>query len=470
MLFLVFIAVVGPLDWILPQFGLTPPGRGTFRVMPTITLDMMRQGEATPLIEERWRRMSFVVHGTGSLYNELMYLAFGRLVNFAVLRPGGWIFSQQNLAQRSDDQVRAALAVAVDDIRHILKPFQDAAVPVVVNFIPDREVVYRDFAEPAGKLPATGLNFTRELTARLNELDILSISYFTALMDARARGAQVFFRDDHHWTYEGARVAAVATADVLRRNALAPTEAEAIYDVAPGERHGSPGSLLFNLDFLSGGRTESRFSDRANSIKPKFTPRRAIEPGNVWVLDTSFGVFNYTEFLANEIGEPVESLLGSGRGSLYSAQAFVAQVLNNPARPKPRLVVWNLAEYHLSGVTTPNRFAMPAYSREIEPEIGFEIKPIAGVSMVQSRVLETTTTRGSFVVRTARPVQRLQVFLRTGSYGDNTIALAGQVPLTLIDGSTRYDFTMSEPTDRFELHFMLGRAGTAIEFEKAAGR
>lgn len=203
---------------------------------------------------------------------------------------------------------------------------------------------------------------------------------------ARAAESQFFFKRDHHWTPDGARISAKAFADAYRqevgekslgalkfktepaadlelKGGMAQAISRACRDSIPAE----PFTLYETRQQASDAADLGLFGDAPNSV-------------NVVLLGSSFSdvaSFNFDGFLSEAMGSAVANhaisggLLMKSAVSYFSSAAFQAD--------PPDLIVWEAPVYYdISGSALD--------FRQIIPAVGGACAPDAAVASVDGRV------------------------------------------------------------------------------------
>lgn len=475
--FLLLVALPLPVDLLLRALDVELPGVAFQRHTPKVTWAGVVRGEAGPALESALTDQSFLAHGTGALWSELTFRAFGRVPARLRIGEGDWIFLAERLHPGSGAFWEESAARALARIGEALAPLHEAGLPVVVVLVPDRSRLEHEAAYRGGVIPPGRAEFLDVVRVGLEQAgeDVLSVE--AALREERGRGARAVYRSDHHWTWAGAQAAAAATsgrmvaAGALEPCARPPYRVEWVPETSP------PESLLRMLGFRRESALTHRFRDDVPRAVFEPEPHAACPGRSVAVLTTSYGSFGFAEFLAREARLPVQAYVGRGKSAFFAPAQLVAQVLNDPAVPEPAAVVWEIPEYHLYDLPPASpelaEHRTPTLRRGPFAGIPFEVEPVSGIDVDRRGRLRVTAREAALDVVLERPVRQLRVRLSSGAVASRgLVALEGdaRAPLLVIDGRgpALYDLESAELRVRFRLRLVFRSIGHTLEVHEAS--
>ena len=180
----------------------------------------------------------------------------------------------------------------------------------------------------------------------------------------RASPEQLYYRTDTHWRPQGALVAAMATAASVEasplRDLLPPRSP---LRVGPGATYRGIGDLAVALgigtvDRVVDGRLMAEPASLFAQLCVESLEFYAVEP---WTPDpalhldgkdercplvlvgTSYAESNGHQALQLAFGRPIRLIMEHGAGGIAPMQRLLTE-LADPARPRPRLVFWEIVE------------------------------------------------------------------------------------------------------------------------------
>lgn len=162
-----------------------------------------------------------------------------------------------------------------------------------------------------------------------------------------ALGGDVYYRTDTHWNERGAKAAADAVAQALRRAGLAPTQ-KAQFRVSTGPERERVGDLirLAGLDRVPYPLRPQGDRETPTTIEQSAADIGLLDetpPPQAALVGTSFSRRgNFVPSLALALGAPVDNQAEDGGGITNAAMTYFAKP--QFAKSPPRIVVWEIPE------------------------------------------------------------------------------------------------------------------------------
>jgi hypothetical protein len=468
------ILTVGAVDVALRQLDVVPPGRAYRAYWPPATPDEIIAGEHSPKLERALVRGSAFVHGLGAFYNEVVHEVLGRSSQRVVIRDD-WIFVRDRALELPHADVETILIEVPNTISNYARLVRASGREPIIVIPPNR---WRFFAslDNVFSVPPSHDRILEGTVAALRAEGITVVDILPALREAHRNGIDVFYRDDHHWTARGAEIAAHEVAAAVRMHVPAPADPARQFSVEWEGRPDVGNSLLQFMRFRRDSEAEAGFQHDAPY--PEFTALADMRTSpRIAALTTSYGRWGFPEFLANALGEPVDAIVGAGKGSLFSVNGFLRRRMAANDASSIGAVVWEIPEYHL---LRPELFApvVPRYdlamaatyplSAGLTAESGSRIADSAN-----GRAVETRRQTAVFGVDLSRPVSCVRLdfsipafagrgYLRMldGSPGDPFLVADGGVPAS-------YVVRLDQPRQRFRMQFEARGAGVTLQLLSA---
>jgi hypothetical protein len=433
---------------------------------PYLSWQTLRDGKFGPAFEEAWKEASFVARVTGARYNEVVYRSLRHVPHELVVGREASLFLRNQTTELGVRKAAARMDRAAARIGEFARILEQTDIALYVLIVPARSRTYPDLAYEDGAAPPRLAGFLPGVEAKLRSAGIRVISLDEPLRRGRAT-APVFYRDDHHWTFHGSHIAALASAAVLGKGA-----ADGTMDLCwqPDSTH--RGSLAHKLKFVEGGALEGRFRDP--QPRPHCLPAfQSTQPARVWVLTTSYGLWGFPEFLSLALDEPVSGLIGAGKGFYFSANQFISQVANNPEIGMPEVIVWEIPEYHLYREDLLEGFSVPALRRTKGTPVPFTVESSLDARRRRDGSVRLGGTTGEFTVTLGRPARRLRLMVESSAMPSRGFldvrAGAKEIRYMLIDGRgpIGYDFELPENTATLAVRFEATRPGATLRIHEA---
>ncbi|MEO7934567.1 MAG: hypothetical protein ABIT76_15565 [Chthoniobacterales bacterium] len=473
-LFFAVILAVGISDAALSWMGKKPPGTGVEPNMPRPEFrpKLLWKGEWTTDCEAWLRNRSWLVHGTGARYRELAFTWAGRNPSGVIVGKNDWLFSPETVEARSATFYQKQAATVADKLAEFDLRYRAMGMRLVILLIPNAATLYADQTPGWIEKEHERLAFLPEMTGKLRQKGLLVFNSTDAMRAAAARGAQVYFKGDHHWTFRGAQAASEGLAGYLRQTwpeMKTVADGQPIYRVDWAKRDFRTGSAARKFGFWQDSPTDNRFSDSVDD--PTFTRLRTAPTEAGW-LGTSFTGFNSAEFFANAAGMEVRRLDRPAKGSLFSSGAGL-KYYESLAGPKPPLVVLEIPEYHLLGVAGRQAgfdrldLGPPPWKAASEP-LKVELKKLRGMTATgDGKHFTVTEKEASLELKLPAPVSDLEVALSL-SRTRNKVSLQAKSARPrqgFYDdyGLLKYRFSRKKPSDTWVISWTNLDRGLTIE-------
>lgn len=281
-----------------------------------------------------------------STWGVLEYTVFHEGREGVVVGRNGWLFTGEEVAFYEDAAAETARKLAY--IKKVRDDLAAQGITLVVALIPDKARVYPEFV--GRPLPSYTRDRYRNFRRALTQTNILAPDLLTPLAQAK-RNEQVYLRTDTHWTPAGAKVAADALAQAVRR-ADVPGLFESSYETTVTGQTPYEGDLL---SFLPLGALQ-RLGPAPDTLETRET--RALESAGsglfgaqtvpVTLVGTSYSANERWDFagaLQTSLGADVLNLAAEGQGPLPPMKGYLAssELQGSP----PILVVWEIPERYL---------------------------------------------------------------------------------------------------------------------------
>lgn len=462
--FLLLISLPFLVDALIHLLDVKAPGRAASRNIPTLSWVGFMEGQAGPSIESTLKNASIWVNGVGSSYNELSYYMLQRRPSDIVIGRDKAIYLSNEIGEWGRSELENKVIQAVDKIENVVRQIEAAGVKVNVMLVPSRSRLYQDNL-PYNTLPANRARFYEVVLSRLQSKGVDVTPLYEGMLLKRDVGEPLFYRDDHHWTYHGAQLAANLTAAHVRHEwGGAPVTAKP-YNVEWSEGLAHRGSLIHKLNFIKGSSLDNMFADpQPEAI---FSANKHDEGlKNIYLFTTSYGLWGFPQFLSNALGSELHTLIGNGKSSFYAPAQFISQILNTLGTDKPRGVIWEVQEYHLYRDDLIDGFGIPEYQPAVFKSVDFTLEASRGTSQHSHAVVAVEARQSQIKIKLARATNRIRLMARSTSIPSRaTIGLAGEHKknaLLIFDGqgTASYDFQVENPKTEFV--FQLNYTGEAM--------
>lgn len=476
-LFLAALALVVPVDFALHALGATPPSE-EWQDRPVVaTLETLRTGDAGPALERSLSDRSFLTHGSAAWYRAGVATWLGRRPQTAFqldellgMDKSTWLFFPGRREAFTSAERERATDIAVEKIVSAAREMEKAGVKLVVQLIPDRARLYADKAYEDG-LPPEKARFLPDVVRRLREAGLAVQDLTPAFAHAREEGLQVFYRDDHHWTFRGAERAAQEAVALVAPFLPASVDAPPVHTVHwdATVAHGS--SLLRKLGFPTGSRREQVVIDDTQPcarFEPPWEDTLFQPPpaDGLILLTSSYGRFGSVPFLRNALLRDLGWSARDGKGATFAPSQFIAQYLNDPDLPRPAVALWNITEYNLYQSIPDGPYRFPYCHAVREEPLGWQVESAPGLAPMPEGGWTFAREEAQWVLSFDQPVRNLRLMIAAQDLpGFKTrLAPAGQTPLLVIDqaGIVPYDFILDAPVRRVVLDLTAQGTGGVV--------
>jgi alginate O-acetyltransferase complex protein AlgJ len=272
----------------------------------------------------------------------------------------GWLFLVDELAVHP--HARADAAARLDAVARVRDRLSRQGIGLLVAVVPDKSRVER--AQLCGLYrPASSAGRLDDWMAGLRQRQVPLVDLFPVLDQAARAGQPPFLRTDTHWSEHGARLAAEAVAQAVRRTGVAAAPPRH-FTLSAGPEHEREGDLvrLAGIDWLPARWKPAPDRVRTTTLTAAAEPSASADSaddlfgdaGNptLALLGTSFSrTSNFTPFLENGLQAVVPSFARDGGDFWGSAQQYFA----SPSfrQTPPELVIWEIPERVLQMPVAP---------------------------------------------------------------------------------------------------------------------
>lgn len=464
--FFALVVLIPAIDVAVCVAGGTLPGR---RYAPSkffLTAADVRNSTVGTKLEDFFNGRSLLYHGTGALYNEWVFRLFGR-ASGVVATQGDWLFLKSNSLELEASEVDRKIQSNLQFISKVSQNFEDSGSRVLVVVIPNRSRLYSDLAYRSEEL-SHRQRFLPEFVEALDGRGVWCLDLTDSLAKLIESGTASHFETDHHWSYSGSEAAARATADVIRTEVGqlgGPTPRA--FEVEWTEASNPPNrSLVSFLKFRKESPLERRFlhPQKLAQFDPDW---RQMVPGEtkreILVLESSFGMFGFSQFLEMALGNGVDAVVEPGNGSVFAPALYLSKARVN-ATPY-RLIVWVVPEYHLleglenqgAGVTIelPNALA----EEEIDRIVAATAVRGQGVS-VAGQCIDIQAETSYLNIAFSEPVDAVRMSFRCeggvkrGQFVFPADGSSGPLIFSGVEQRLDYDFRLPEAANEFRVKML----------------
>lgn len=455
--FFATLASISILDFALPAAGVRPSGRRYSPSPLNLSWNDLIQGDAAAKLESAIRSRSFLVHETGARFNEGMFAAFGRTSGVHVGKDN-WLFVKDRMLEIEAEDLEGRVSEAVRVVDDFRFRCAERGVPLFVVITPDRFRVYPDRAYGGGAIAPNRFAFLPKVASSLGQRGIPVLDLTPTFLREVERGKALHFAVDHHWNFVGSEVAAKSSAAWLH-SFLPQIPGSPARDFHRREwlADGSPNrSLITLLKFRKDAGLEKRFLDQQRIVEfsPAWPQLRTVEraagikPAGI-LLQSSFGMFGFPQYLEMALDRRLVTLVQPGRGSLYGPCRFLLDHLPGlDEQPPYAFVLWEIPEYHLfEGLETHGFSRTAGLPHPFLPE---EAERLAHVGFAAPKWL-LASRKASMRVAFPAEVDLVRVATSvTGGSNRGSVFIRGSdeaARLVLVDfpGPHAYDFRLPRP-------------------------
>lgn len=273
----------------------------------------------------------------------LKFAVFGDAARGAIVGEDGWIFTSEELEETPAFDANIAMAAA--KVARVARDLAAQGVEVLPVIVPDKAEIYEDFlgVRRTERIRMRRVTFLDQLRAE----GVAALDAAPLLMSAKTE-AQVFQKDDTHWSPAGSQVVARAVATRLALHALA--SATVVTQAAP--------DVPFDGDLLAFVRT-GVFRQWVGPSQQMITPysTKVVAEGGLFgdpqvdvvLVGTSFSAkpeWHFEGFLKQALQADLINFAQSGQGPFAPMEAFLASDLLNSTPPK--VVIWEIPARYVS--------------------------------------------------------------------------------------------------------------------------
>lgn len=261
-----------------------------------------------------------------------------------VVGGGGWLFSAEEFPLPSLRSRHVPANIA--RIGAVVKALEQHGIRTVILPIPAKAELYAE--EVPDSLRSHVLSM-REVARELDAAGLEWIPLAPAFEQAKARGEQVFFRTETHWTPEGARLAAATTAAWIQSHTQEEWPRRQ-FEVSAGKPQALTGDLENYLplaphfaELLPTGETFTPYRFSRGSVSEDEGALFSDTANPVAVVGTSYSAderWSYPGWLRVDLGTDIDNISEKGKGPLVPMERF--QKLVAAGKTGAKLVIWEM--------------------------------------------------------------------------------------------------------------------------------
>ena len=316
--------------------------------------------------ERHLREASPIVWWLRSAWNETLLCGGVSQSESVCVGRDGWLFLRAEVeADRQTfvlrDEVRRQNLINVRD------RVRAAGAELLVMVVPDKSRIYPQFVFPGGAIAPGKAPHYPALLAELRDLGIATVDVAAGLQAAREQSPEqlLYYRGDTHWRPMGALAAAQIVAAGIEGGPLA-AKLSPRHPLQLGGQTTVPGLGDLAASLGIGTVEVASANGEGRTVAMSFTAQRFTESlefytvapvdrqdpirldgederAEILLVGTSYSKVNGLQALMLALGRSIRMVHDDGATSLVPMRRALAQ-LADPARPRPRLVIWEIVE------------------------------------------------------------------------------------------------------------------------------
>lgn len=324
---------------------------------PALQVSTIINGKWSPGYEHVFNKKLYSYEASKDGWGAINYVAFHEGNKGVLVGADEWLFTSEEFEQQpeQDEKIRKNL----DYIHAVNDHFNSRGIILVVVPVPSKARLYR---EQLGRyeFPSYKENVYQTLLEDMNARGIPVVDTMRSMSIAKG-GQDMFLKTDTHWTPEGARTTAHATAQYIAQSVPAEFE-KAVYQCLPKNKTiEHSGDLLRYIPVGGLSAALNLPGDRLRSYEVIEMPEPAAGDEDisaalfsetapaVTLVGTSYSanpLWNFEGFLKENLGTDVLNAADEGLGPFETMQKY----LSNEAfrETPPKLVIWEIPERYLS--------------------------------------------------------------------------------------------------------------------------
>lgn len=390
--------------------------------------DAIRRGEWTKAIEKdlsRRERVPGLIRGT---YNEFMFRTFEHTPEEVLLGADGWFFLGASTRDFPVPLEKAALPRTAELIAATTRWFERNGTKVVVLFVPEKSSLLPD------QVRAAEPTFSPMYDAGCEAFRAQRLAFIDPRPVLTKNGEPLYFKNDTHWTSDGAVAAAQLVVDRIVAHYGSP-------DLVPGVAvdgeifQNGPrlhvGDLVKMLGLKDGGELERSLGVTTATIVGRDAKTKGLldskQPEDIVLVGTSYSHGYYLPSVFSALlDRRVENRAIIGRGPIVPLLQ-VAQDALLGRRPFPKLMIWEV----------PERFLFVSAERDLRPPLDNLLRatrydprtevPVSADPGPVHNMQVTSVGNGEFDAVASSAAPQFTLLLREPIQGDGKRALVFEV-------------------------------------------
>lgn len=321
-------------------------GRTTLRPLGQSSTGDFLRGKAAGEFEKLYNKVLVGRDGFIALWGSINYGAMRTGSKGVVTGRDGWLFTEEEFTP-SGEKARASYTKNLETILSVRERLAAQGIKLAVILLPAKARVNAEMLY--APMPAECEVLYQETLSTLQKENIPAVDGFAVLNQMKQEGGLPFMRTDTHWSPQGAKAVASATAALVQTLGLQLPQQE--FTLVPGTAESFIGDLG---SFVPTGILQPVIGPAEEPLE-RFSAEKASAEGaslfgdeqvDVTLIGTSYSAidkWNFEGALRAALHTDIVNLADPGTGPFTPMHKF----LENTAIQKPKLVLWEIPERFL---------------------------------------------------------------------------------------------------------------------------
>jgi len=357
-------------------------------LFPKLSFQDLRDGTYGIKLEQNLKDNSYLAEISSKYYQSLISAFINRTSKTVIKGKKNFLFLRERTDEITEEKLQEnipKIITYISDFKEILKSHD---IDFTLVIIPNRSRFYQKYAYKNKLVPPTRKRYFETISKKLMSNGIKTLELAPEFKQfKRSYSPNIFFKIDHHWTWEFVHSFSPKLIDLLELRMNIPKQTpKEIYSWEWEDKSNAHDKILRKLGYSDLFiPTQYRELQRVPKFNMDKNQQSFDATNKTMMLSTSYGRYGIVEFLSNQLGYQLPFYIGRGKGPTFAVSEFIHKVINGE-QSKPRSVFWIIAEFEFSalaeaGISLPSKLNVNDLI-----ERTFKIKPLSTFNLEDNQL------------------------------------------------------------------------------------
>ncbi len=409
-LIVIFVLIQVPLTLVeVPKIS---------NLLPEFSFKSLRSGQYGRELETKLIDSSFLSNVSSKKYRSLINQFFMRSNKKVIIGEENFLFLKghtDELALNTFEKIPKILAY----IEKVKDTLRDKNINLMLMIIPNRAVVYPEYAYESKKLPKNRARFFQEVKEKIitNGVKVLDLTNLLKWARTELKDSPAFFKVDHHWSYKAVEKITPEIVNFYEKEFGSVRESKE-----------KPFDYMWEIKVNAHDKIARKLGFSRNALPNKFKQKQSIPifdkdreeimsyaQDKFMMISSSYGRYGFVEFLSNELGYPIPFYIERGKGPTHGMNKLVLRNLSQTKKYGiPKNVLWVVGETSLIGLAQAPPLALAVRYENLK-ELYYKVTKLDGGTF-EDRILSHRSGKMKFNMHLKKEVDSIVIGMKIKSH------------------------------------------------------